>query len=361
MVDERNESHQGGAEGNNQGRKPIEDYAEEYVIMEKTARKGRSIKNFVTALTVVLVAVAFMAYIKNRDKFGVSPVSPQEIPVVEADKSPFKVAPADPGGMPIPNRDKKIYDAIETANRDNLPKVVKILPSPEEPVDIEKIIAIDESTAPEVSLNIQDTMVVVDNQQPNDLALDAEKLLNDKLPKENTTTDDIAKIIEAEEVTAPLVQNDQDIIIPDDIVVKKRPLPQKDLMQVDVNDTDIIVKRRPLSEKDLIKIKVIDPKDVKNINKKIDKRYRKLGDYRIQLGAFKTKEDAIRAFATIKRKNPDLIEGTESHVEKADLGEKGIFFRLQAGYFSNQQEARKVCAELRERKQGCFIVKVSYK
>ncbi|MCH2038910.1 MAG: hypothetical protein MK137_10005, partial [Rickettsiales bacterium] len=70
-VDDRPQDEGRHYQRTQDGQKPIEDYAEEYVIMEKDARKGRSVRNFVTALTVVLVAVAFMAYIKNRDKFNI--------------------------------------------------------------------------------------------------------------------------------------------------------------------------------------------------------------------------------------------------------------------------------------------------
>ncbi|MCH2038671.1 MAG: SPOR domain-containing protein, partial [Rickettsiales bacterium] len=119
---------------------------------------------------------------------------------------------------------------------------------------------------------------------------------------------------------------------------------------------DVVVKKRPLSEKDLIKVTLDEPK---NQSKKAPlKKQQKAGDYRIQLGAFKTRGDAEKAFDSIKRKNIDVIKNMGFHVQRADLGDKGIFFRLQAGDFTSQQDARKVCAELRERKQGCFIVSV---
>jgi len=42
---------------------------------------------------------------------------------------------------------------------------------------------------------------------------------------------------------------------------------------------------------------------------------------------------------------------------RVDLGEKGVFYRVQAGPLADAAAAERLCAELKERKQGCIVVK----
>ena len=79
--------------------------------------------------------------------------------------------------------------------------------------------------------------------------------------------------------------------------------------------------------------------------------------YKIQVGSFRTSEDADNNWVKIKSKHSDVFKGLQEYKERADLGDKGIFFRLQVGMFSSQSKARSVCQELIDKKQGCFVVR----
>ena len=59
--------------------------------------------------------------------------------VIKADTTPIRVKPEEQGGMYIANRDKLIYDTISDKDDNSLPKVVKILPRHEEPIEREDI------------------------------------------------------------------------------------------------------------------------------------------------------------------------------------------------------------------------------
>ncbi len=56
----------------------------------------------------------------------------------------------------------------------------------------------------------------------------------------------------------------------------------------------------------------------------------------------------IKTKLTIHQEKPSLV-----HV---DLGKKGIYFRVQAGYFSNANIARAACARLKAKRQDCIII-----
>ena len=76
----------------------------------------------------------------------------------------------------------------------------------------------------------------------------------------------------------------------------------------------------------------------------------------VQLVAVRSPEAAERAWSALSRENSDLIGPLSPRVVRADLGAKGVVYRLQAGPFANEGEARRLCAALEARGQSCFIV-----
>jgi len=76
----------------------------------------------------------------------------------------------------------------------------------------------------------------------------------------------------------------------------------------------------------------------------------------IQLGSLKSHDLAQEEWKRISGKNKDTLGGLEPLIQKVDLGaEKGIFYRLRTGVES-QEQAKKVCAALIERKVECLVI-----
>jgi cell division septation protein DedD len=78
--------------------------------------------------------------------------------------------------------------------------------------------------------------------------------------------------------------------------------------------------------------------------------------FRIQLGSLKTAEDADRTAEKLKQTYADLLAGLTFNVVRADLGDRGTFFRIQAGPL-DRETATDLCAKLSARKQGCIVVR----
>lgn len=78
--------------------------------------------------------------------------------------------------------------------------------------------------------------------------------------------------------------------------------------------------------------------------------------YRIQLGAFRDEETAVREWGKISRSADAVVSGYEHFVQRADLGERGIFYRLRAGAFDGVGQARAACKALEARKIACIVV-----
>ncbi len=75
----------------------------------------------------------------------------------------------------------------------------------------------------------------------------------------------------------------------------------------------------------------------------------------IQLGFFPDKERTRSEWARIYRANEDILAGRALVVQGAISGGRRIF-RLRAGPFKDQIEARNVCRALQARGQGCVVL-----
>ncbi len=79
------------------------------------------------------------------------------------------------------------------------------------------------------------------------------------------------------------------------------------------------------------------------------------GSHVVQIGAFRSNNDALTQWSRIAAKLGDYADGKSPHVERADLGARGVYHRLRVGPFNSSSEASDYCAGLKERGQDCLI------
>lgn len=82
----------------------------------------------------------------------------------------------------------------------------------------------------------------------------------------------------------------------------------------------------------------------------------KAGQFMVQLSALKTEASAKAEWKRITKQNADILGGFEMNIQRADLGARGIFWRLRAAYLPDRKAAQDVCDKLKERKVGCLII-----
>jgi hypothetical protein len=75
---------------------------------------------------------------------------------------------------------------------------------------------------------------------------------------------------------------------------------------------------------------------------------------RIQLASVRSEEAARQEWDRIRRANPDLLGSASATPVRADLGDKGVFYRLQTAPIA---DAERVCGELKQRNFGCVIAR----
>jgi len=81
------------------------------------------------------------------------------------------------------------------------------------------------------------------------------------------------------------------------------------------------------------------------------------GAYVLQIGAYKSEEDAAAAWRTYHGKHTSLLGGYSQDVKKVDLGAKGTWYRLRVGSFADKDAAKALCTKLTAEGGACFPAK----
>ena len=81
------------------------------------------------------------------------------------------------------------------------------------------------------------------------------------------------------------------------------------------------------------------------------------GNIFIQLGSLTSYNLAESEWSRLVNNNKDLLSDQKPIIQKVDLGEdQGIYFRLRTGPFSSNEQAKKACSALKERKVDCLVI-----
>jgi len=279
------------------------------------ARSGLRLRNWLIlggAVLAVGVAVAV-----GWRMFAGSGASPDGVPVISADQRPIKIRPDDRGGMQVPNQDKLVYGRLEQGDGDA--KVERLLPQAEQPVP-------PPPAPPEAA-------------KPVPLAQEVMKPA--PLPPPVAAP---AVVPMPAPVPAPVAVKPVEPVVPAAPVaatVQAAPgQPAKGPAPVKATTPAAVPAPAPAS---------VAAPAAKNAAVSG-------GAFLVQLGALRSAPDAEKEWGRIQRANSDVLGGLKSDVVQVDLGSKGVFWRLRAGPL-DEQGARHVCGELKNRNQGCMVVR----
>jgi tetratricopeptide (TPR) repeat protein len=81
------------------------------------------------------------------------------------------------------------------------------------------------------------------------------------------------------------------------------------------------------------------------------------GDFRVQLSSVKTELRAMKEVSRLKQAHQSLLGPLEIEPVRADLGDRGVYYRLRAGPISDWNSAKSLCRALSSRNQGCIVVR----
>jgi len=85
-------------------------------------------------------------------------------------------------------------------------------------------------------------------------------------------------------------------------------------------------------------------------------RFASAGAYQVQLMAVRSEAAAQSAWSKAKTRSPDLYRGAKLDIQRADLGAKGVYFRLRIGVFETRETAKTFCADVKAAGKDCIVV-----
>ena len=54
--------------------------------------------------------------------------------------------------------------------------------------------------------------------------------------------------------------------------------------------------------------------------------------------------------------NADILNGVTPYIIEADLGSRGVFYRLRAGAYAERGDGERLCRQLKRRGVDCYVV-----
>jgi len=79
------------------------------------------------------------------------------------------------------------------------------------------------------------------------------------------------------------------------------------------------------------------------------------GGYVVQVSSQKNEADAQASYRTLQSKFPNVLGSRTPLIKRADLGEKGVYYRAMVGPFGSQDEANQLCGNLKTAGGQCVV------
>lgn len=252
----------------------------------------------VVAGGVALLVVAGLVWWMFRPE----PAPVDEIPVVVAEPGDVKTRPEDEGGMEVPNQEITVYDQISSQPEAPEPEVV--MPAPETPIT--------PSAAPDATATLEAPAAGPEDQAQSEIdavlaQLQAASAAREAVPQPVGAGEAPATVAAPGTAaeTAPAAAGTE---------VAAAPAPEA-APQPTAPATGV----------------------------------------RVQLAAFKSEDQARGAWSNFQQRFPNELSGLPLIIERADLGTKGIYYRVQTGPLASREAAAAMCDRLKVQGQTCIV------
>jgi len=368
-------------------RKEAEEYEEEQYTSEEEVEQS-SLPRWIPAMVVIVAlfgfsALAWVAYDSRNKKEEFA-----EVPLIKNDAAEYRIKPDDEGGMKIAGEDKEIYEAAagKTQKLDTAKVVEETQPSSGNNMPME----VASSESEEEIANTRAKMFEEESSAKSTESIAAEAKSEHKdvkeaskkavaIPVNSTASSNSTYTAQAGADAA--VANSH----PDKINEKAAQAAAAKIAAVNENNKAALVtqpsgkdkasataENKPKASSIIAKAES-STKPASTATKEASskltasakstaksdtkKQISSSGSNRIQLGAYKTEAEAMQAWKKILSQNSDseALKGRPLKIQKVEIPEKGIFYRLQVNGYGDKHKASMACKEI-ESSSGCFVV-----
>jgi cell division septation protein DedD len=96
------------------------------------------------------------------------------------------------------------------------------------------------------------------------------------------------------------------------------------------------------------------PRVAENVEQPVAQMEGKFTGWSLQMGSFRSIQNPNALYARLTQEQAALMQGLKAQVTKADMGERGVFYRLLIGPFQNKAEALGHCQKLKAVGYDCI-------
>ena len=75
----------------------------------------------------------------------------------------------------------------------------------------------------------------------------------------------------------------------------------------------------------------------------------------MQISSQRSMEQAQSTYADIQRRYPSVLGNLNPIIQEADLGTKGVYYRVRVGPWASRDQAIQVCESLKTAGGNCFV------
>lgn len=300
----------------------------------------------------------------------------EAVPVIKAEATPIKIEPVQTGGMEIPFQDSTIYDSMRRADAGRAVRIENLLEPAagnEEPMSREELAAkVEEQSAP--SLNLTE-----DIPQPASFEKTEEKVA--AVPEEELEAVSEAEIASSEPVVVPeteakqirniLEEEGNEVVAKVDTEAAASASAQT-MHEPAASPETLAFVRSVLDKKDIDKamkspetnkvgaVTTTTPSEASAPEKVepaagVEGNIVTKGSHYVQLASITDRSKANAEWSKFKEQFSAIPGASGFRVQEANL-DKGTFFRIQAGPYSEAQ-AKSICESIKTQKPGgCFVV-----
>ncbi len=262
----------------------------------------------------------------------------EEVPIITKQQMPVKVQPSEPGNIEFAAQERTVYDIIEkkqtSEENDNIvtseeePNAEAIEKLAEKNVVIEDKVRGGESFAFRGRDNSVRSVLMAQNPRQPLIELKPEENV---APEPQAENENDSAAVEVEEVVS----------VEETKPVEEAKVAEKVVVEEPEKDTIITLETVKAAENK----PVVESKPVAEVAN---------GKWQVQLMSSPNKAAVEKSWAEMSSKYT-LLQNVSHNIESADLGAKGIFYRLKAGSFATKDDASAFCNKLKAVGGNCFV------
>jgi hypothetical protein len=302
------------------------------------APKNRRLAMVASALVGSLALGGALAFAYKNS--GIIMGGSGDAPLIQADSRPTKVAPDDPGGRQFPHKNKLIYDRLQG---DTTPEVEKIVPRQEEVASNTAAVAGAPNAAAQGAGGAAQP---APKAQP---VAEGPKKVRTLIVKSDGTVmqSDTAAGAGGTQVAAANLQNPPAGGVPRPAAPSPAATPPK--------GTAASIEA-PARKPSLDSART-QTAAVASAPKAAAAPSAAGEQFVVQVAARKSQTAALAAFADLQQRYPSLLNSYRPIIQRADLGTKGIWYRLRVGPMSEKTAAATLCEKLKSAGMSSCLVR----